>query len=159
MRKVVLAAVAASLLVCGSVRESAALVCPVPQAGDAGGAIASGDALEDAAKRGAAIAALRSKGLSNGAIIDSLIAAYCPAVAGNNALSEAQKTAQVRSFASRITRAVYALDDVEAVIIDVPLPPNVAAAVNASAAAQNVSPETWVARVVTRAVKRAKRRR
>lgn len=157
MRKVVLAAVAASLLVCGSVSESAALVCPTPQAGDAG--IATGDALENVTKRGEAIAALRSKGLSNGAIIDSLIAAYCPAVGSNSALSEAQKTAAVRSFASRITRTVYGLDDVEAVILDVPLPPNVAAAVNERAAARNVSPEAWVARVVTRAVNRGGKRR
>jgi hypothetical protein len=156
MRKVVLAALAALLFVCGSVRESAALVCPVPQAGDAGAAIASGEALDDAAKRDAAIAALRGKGVGNGAIVDSLVAAYCPAVERDSALTEAQKRAKVRRFAARVARTVYNFQDVEAVILDVPFAPDVAAQINARAAAEKVSPEAWVAEAITRALKAAR---
>jgi hypothetical protein len=151
MRNAVLAAVMSSLFVCGSVSASAAFVCPVSSSG--ANAIPAGDGLDDAAKLNAAIAGLRAKGVSNAMIVDSLIAAYCPAVARNTALGDDAKRAQVRRFAARMVRVVYALDTADAVILDVPFRPGVLDAINAKAAAERISPEAWVANAVERALK------
>lgn len=160
MRNIVLAAVMSSLFVCGSLSDAAAFVCPVPSAGatdaqakEIVAAIPAGDALDDGAKLSAAIAALRAKGIGNAVLVDSLIAAYCPSVARVSGMTDAQKRAQVRRFAARTVRAVYALDSTEAVILDVPLAPSVAAAVNAKAAAEKMTPEAWIANAVGRALK------
>lgn len=160
MRNAVLAAVMSSLFVCGSFSDAAAFVCPVPAAGanaaqakEIAAAVPAGDGLDDATKLNAAIAALRAKGIGSAVLVDSLIAAYCPSVARSSGMTDDQKRAQVRRFAARAVRAVYALDSTEAVILDVPLAPNVAAAVNAKAAAEKISPEAWIANAVGRALK------
>ena len=155
MRNAVLAAVMSSLFVCGSVSASAAFVCPVIgrrecRAGSGDRQAIRRDALDDAAKLSAAIAALRAKGVSNAMIVDSLIASYCPAVARNTALSDDAKRAQVRRFAARMVRVVYSLDSADAVILDVPFRPGVVDAINAKAAAERISPEAWVANAVDR---------
>jgi hypothetical protein len=160
MRNAVLAALTSALFVCGSLGNAAALVCPVPSAGateaqakEIAAAIPAGDALGDGAKLGAAISALRGKGIGNAILVDGLIAAYCPSVARLSGMTDEQKRAQVRRFAARTVRAVYAFDSTEAVILDVPLAPIVAAAVNAMAAAEKVTPEAWIANAVGRALK------
>lgn len=160
MRNAVLVAMMTSLLVCASGNAAYAFVCPVKSVGANAAqdqaiaqAIPSGDALDDAAKLNAAIAALRAKGVSNAVIVDSLIASYCPAVARNTALNDDGKRAQVRRFAARIVRVVYSLDSAEAVILDVPFRPGVVEAINARAAAERVSPEAWVANAIDRVLK------
>lgn len=160
MRKASLAAMMSFLFVCGSVSVSAAFVCPVKSVGAnaaqdqaIAAAIPAGDALDDTAKLNAAVAALRAKDVSNAIIVDSLISSYCPAVARNTALNDEQKRAQVRRFAVRMTRIVYALDSVDAVILDVPFAPGVIAAINAKAAAEKISPEAWVVKAIDRELK------
>jgi hypothetical protein len=160
MRNVLLLAMT-SLFFCAS--AEAAFVCPVKAVGTnaeqdraIAAAIPAGDAFADVTKLNTAVTALRAKGVSNAALVDSLIASYCPAVARNTALTDQQKQAQVRRFASRVVALVYTLESADAVILDVPLPPAVAAAVNARAAAEKISPETWVAKAVERDLKAAR---
>lgn len=160
MRNAVLAAVMSSLAVCGSAGTAAAFVCPVKSVGAnaaqdraIAAAIPAGDGLADAAKLDAAIGALRAKGIGNAIMIDALISAYCPGVARDAALSDEGKRAQVRRFAARVTRRVYALETAEAVILDVPFRPEVADMINARAAAERISPEAWVANAIDRALK------
>ena len=159
MRNAVLAMMT-SLLVWGSGNAAYAFVCPVKSVGANAAqdqaitqAIPAGDALDDAAKLNAAIAALRAKGVSNAIVVDSLIASYCPVVARNTALSDDGKRVQVRRFAARMVRIVYSLDSVDAVILDVPFRPGVVDAINAKAAAERLSPEAWVANAVDRMLK------
>jgi hypothetical protein len=159
MRSALLAAMMSSLFVCGSVGASAAFVCPVKSVGtnaaqdQAIAAAIPAAALDDGTRLNAAVRALRTKGVSNAIIVDSLISSYCPAVARNTALNDDQKRAQVRRFAARMTRIVYALDSVDAVILDVPFRPGVADAINAKAAAERITPEAWVAKAVDRELK------
>jgi hypothetical protein len=163
MRTIVLAAVISSLFVCGTANVAAAFVCPVKSLGAnaaqdqaIAAVIAAGDGLANVTKLNAAIDVLRGQGIENAIIVDGLIAAYCPTVAGNAALSDAHKRAQVQGFAARVTRAVYSLDSVDAVILDVPFRPDVIDAINARAAAARVSPEAWVASTVEGALKGAR---
>jgi hypothetical protein len=162
VRNAVLVAVTASLFACGAA-NAAAFVCPQKSAGanaaqakTIAAAIPSGDALADVSKLNAAVTALRSKGVSNGVMVDSLISTYCPTVARNTALSDEQKRAQVRRFASKIVGVVYSLESADAVILDVPFPPAVIATINSRAAAGKISPEAWVARAVERDLKAAR---
>jgi len=161
LRHVVL--VAAATVVLASAPASAAFVCPVKSVGASGAqnraiakAIPAGHALDDVTKLNAAVTALRAKGVSNALLVDSLIASYCPAVARSTALTDNQKRAQVQRFASRIVRLVYSLESEDVVILDVPLAPAVAAAVNARAAFEKVSPENWVAKTIARDLKAAR---
>jgi hypothetical protein len=162
MRYAVLLAMT-SLLFCASAQ--AAFVCPVKSVGTnpaqdqaIAAAIPAGNALDDVTKLNAAVTALQAKGVSNAVLVDSLISSYCPTVAGNSALTDNQKRAQVRRFAGRIVRLVYSLESADAVILDVPFAPNVIAAINARAAAEKISPEAWVAKAIARDVKVKKRR-
>lgn len=163
MRNAILAAVMSSLVVCGSATAVSAFVCPVKSlAANAtqdqaiAAALPAGDALAEVSKLNAAVNALRATGIGNAIIIDSLISAYCPTVARATALSDEQKAAQVRRFAARVTRVVYALESVDAVILDIPFRPDVVDAINARAAAARMSPEAWVASAVDAALKGAR---
>lgn len=163
MRKAVLAALVSSMVACGSTLASAAFVCPVKSPGASAAqdqaiakAIPAGNALDDVTRLNTAVTDLRAQGVSNVVLIDSLISSYCPAVAGNTTLSDDQKTAQVRRFASRIVRVVYSLDSADAVILDVPFTPGVIDAINAKAAAERISPEAWVANAIGRELKAAR---
>ncbi|NWG25463.1 MAG: hypothetical protein HXY30_13800 [Pseudorhodoplanes sp.] len=155
-----LIALMSALVFCAPSPASAAFVCPVPAVGanaakdrEIAAAIPAGDALDDVAKLNAAVSALRGKGIGNAVIVDSMISAYCPAVARTAGLSDDEKRTRVRRFAARIVRVVYALDGAEAVILDVPFRPSVANTINARAATARISPEAWVAGVVDRYLK------
>jgi hypothetical protein len=162
MRNILFAAMVSSLSVWAS-GASAAFVCPVKSVGANAAqtkaiakAIRAGNALDDVTKFNAAVTALRAKGVSNAILIDSLISSYCPGVARNTALSDDQKRAQVRRFASRIVGVVYSLDSADAVILDVPFRPAVIDAINAKAASERISPEAWVANAIDRDLKLAR---
>ena len=157
------AAVVSLMVACGSTGASAAFVCPVKSVGAnaaqnkaIAGVIPKGDAFADVTRLNTAVTALRAKGISNAIVIDSLISSYCPAVARDTALSDDQKRAQVRRFASRLVRVVYALDSADAVILDVPFRPGVVDQINAKAAAERIAPETWVANAIDRELKAAR---
>lgn len=111
-----------------------------------------GNALDDPAALNAAIGAMRAMKASQGVIIDSLIAAYCPVVAGNAALSDAQKATRVVRYASKIARTVYAVDGADQIILDVALPPSVVNAIGAKASAAGITPEAFVAGAVAAAL-------
>ncbi|WP_371346180.1 hypothetical protein [Ancylobacter sp. IITR112] len=113
----------------------------------------SGDGLDQADALDAAVDGLRAAGFGSGLIIDGVIAAYCPSVAAKAGLTDAQKRQQVATFASRVTRTVYSLDSADAVILDVPFPPEILNAINAKAAAAKVSPEAFVRQAVDAALK------
>jgi hypothetical protein len=162
MRNAILSAVLSSLFVSGAA-NAAAFVCPQKSAGAnaaqakaIAAAIPSGDALADVSKLNAAVTALRSKGVSNAVLVDSLISTYCPTVARSTALNDEQKRAQVRRFASKIVGVVYSLESADAVILDVPFAPSVIATINSRAAGEKVSPEVWVSRAVERDLKAAR---
>jgi hypothetical protein len=143
---------AIALAALAQVATAEALECPVPAAGGQGAEIRAllptGDAFADVARLNASVATLRQKGISQALIIDGLIGAYCPLVAANAGLTDAQRTARVRQFAARIARTVYALDSADEIILDVPFAPAAVEAINARAKAAGMSPESWVADAV-----------
>ncbi len=128
-------------------------VRPVDQPAAVKALLPAGNGLDDPAKLNAAVGAMRAQGVSQGVIIDNLIAAYCPLVAGNAALSDAQRATRVTRFASQIARTVYALDGADQIILDVSFPPSVVAAINAKASAAGVSPEAFIEGAVAGALK------
>lgn len=113
----------------------------------------AGDAYAQVEKLNAAVAALKAEGASPVLVIDNLIAAYCPLIAAQPGLSDAQKSALVSRFAGRITRTVFGLDGADQIILDVAFPPAVVDAINAKAQAAGVSPEAWIQSTVTTALK------
>jgi hypothetical protein len=144
-------------------RAATPLVCPaqVPpgdsaQAKEIDALIPVRNAFEDVAKLNAAVMALRQQGVSQPIIVNRFITAYCPIVAAETTLNDAQKTALVRRFAARIVRTVYSLDNEEEVILDVPFQPAVIDAINAKASTAGVSPEEWVANAIDGYLKSAR---
>ncbi len=117
---------------------------------------AAGNSVDRAAALDRVVATLRDRGLSQASIVDTLVSAYCPAVAANAALNDQQKTRTVRSFASQAARAVYAPDDADEIILDVPLPPAVANAINEKARAERLSPQEWAAKAMMNDLKTAR---
>ncbi|GLK71606.1 hypothetical protein KHC23_12515 [Ancylobacter dichloromethanicus] len=113
----------------------------------------TGDGLDAPDALDAAVDSLRGKGLGSGLIIDGVITAYCPGVAAQAGLSDAQKTEKLAGFASRVTRTVYSLDSADAVILDVAFPPQILNDINAKAAAAKVAPEAFVRQAVDAALK------
>jgi hypothetical protein len=112
-----------------------------------------GFALEQSDQLAAAITLLREHGLSSGNTIDHLIAFYCPAVAAEAGLSDAEKRARVMRFAQKATRLVYAQNDVDAVIYDVPLKPGVAEAATERARKEGLTLEAWIGQMVEAAIR------
>jgi len=146
-----------ALVVASSSFASAAFQCPAQpleaaRAATIAAALPSGDAFDDPTALVAAVDALHAEKVGLPLIVDNLIAAYCPTVADQAGLSDAEKTARVNSFAARITRTVYQLDSADAVILDVPFPPTVLDTINAKAKAAGVSGADWVRGVVEQAL-------
>ncbi|MFG1479762.1 hypothetical protein V5F53_14030 [Xanthobacter sp. V4C-4] len=160
MKKAPLYALVAALAICAMPRAGLAAApafeCAWLPAGQAPSAevaalLAGGDPLDNPSVLNAAVDKLRASGLRPALIIDGLVSAYCPTVAANGSLSDAQKTVRMQAFAARTVRLVYALESVDSIILDVPLPPSVVDAVSAKARAANVTQQDWLAGVVTTA--------
>ena len=137
--------------------SNAAFECPSePLEGTRASAIAAtlptGDAFDDPAALVTAVNALRAENVGLPMIVDNLIAAYCPTVENQTALTDAQKTQKVNQFAARITRTVYNLDSADAIILEVAFPPLVLDSINAKAKTSGVSPADWVKGVVEMAL-------
>lgn len=148
----------ALLLMAAQPAAAAAFECPktsleAAQAATIKAALPTGDGLDDADALDAAVDSLRAKGIGSGLIIDGAIAAYCPTVAAQTGLSDAQKREDVAGFASRLTRVVYSLESADAVILDVAFPPQVLNAITAKAEAAKVTPQAWVRGTVDAALK------
>lgn len=111
-----------------------------------------GSAMDDPGRLNSSIDALRRLGLSRTLIIDHLIGAYCPTVARDNSLSDADRTAKVRRFASRVTVLVYDVEEASEIILNVPLKPSMVDEVTARARKAGLSVEDWLSRMVASAL-------
>jgi hypothetical protein len=128
-------------------------VCPVqPEAGttatDTAKALdlsGGSDPLDAAERIGTAVEMLRNKGLPPSLIVDAVMASYCPRVAATG-LPMSQKIALMQSFAARVTRSVYAPADGDevAVLVDIPLPPDLEKQAAAAAKREGLSVPEWV---------------
>lgn len=100
----------------------------------------------------ATIDVLRQKGLPKTEIIDHLIGAYCPMVAQEGSLSDAEKAVSVRRFSGQVTHLVYSLESGLDIIINVPFTPDVVDAINTKARKQGLSGPAWIAMTVENAL-------
>lgn len=127
---------------------SAGLLCPTPATSapvEVTKLLPAGDPLDNPVQLNAAVETLRKQGLGAPLIIDALVGAYCPTVAADPTLSDAGRTARVRTFASQITRLTYGLLSEDEVILDVPFTPAAVTAIRQKAQAAKVSPEAFIA--------------
>jgi hypothetical protein len=107
-----------------------------------------GNAMADIGRLNATVAMLRHDGMSKLQIIDHLVGVYCPMVAHESTLTEAEKTADLRRFTGQVTQLVYSLESGLDIIINVPLTPDVVAVLNATASKQGLSGAAWIAMTV-----------
>jgi predicted HicB family RNase H-like nuclease len=114
----------------------------------------SGEAMNDPVQLNASIAGLKRLGLSKATVADHLIGAYCTTMARNSKLSDAEKTEDVRQFASQITPLVYNDEQVSDIALNVFLKPSVVDAVNIKAQASGVSVQQWLAKTIEAATQK-----
>lgn len=110
-----------------------------------------GNAIDDPDRLNANVDALRQAGISQNQIVDHLIGAYCPTVAAERGLSDAQKTAKVRLYAARITALIYQTENEFAIIVDVPLKPGIVDIVDAKAKSSGLTTQEWLSQTIERA--------
>lgn len=138
----------------------AAFNCPAPSQPDTAPSVAevqkllpgSGNFLDDVPALNAAVIALKNQKVPSPVIIDRLVSAYCPTVAANTSMTDIAKTAHVRRFAARVVDVVYSLDTASAIIINVPLKPDVLEAAEAKARAAKKPIDGWIAEQVEKAL-------
>ena len=118
------------------------------------GLLPDGNAMADVGRLNSTIATLRREGMPNIRIIDHLVTAYCPVVAQESSVTEAEKVVRVRRFAGQVTRLVYSLESGLDIIINVPLTPDVVDAINSTASGQGLSGPAWIAMTVENALQR-----
>jgi len=137
-------------------------VCPVqPETGSSASdtekapEISANEPLDSEEQLGTMVAMLRSKGVSPTLIVDNLMASYCPRVAASG-LPTSQKTALMRSFATRVTRIVYAPSDKDevAVLLDIPLPPDLEKQAAAAAKREGSTVQEWIVEAVRQRLQR-----
>lgn len=112
----------------------------------------TGDVIDEAVKLSESVAILRDAGVNRPMILDYLIAAYCPMVAGESGLSDAQKTERLRIFARNVTEVVYQLADENSVIIDVPMSPETLVLVRQQATDAKQPVSIWIRETVAKAL-------
>jgi hypothetical protein len=95
-------------------------------------------------------------GVSNDDIINGLIAAYCPVVAGMTQLSSAEKFQLIRRFDAVVMRELtaMAMPSGSLIIANVPLPPPVFRSLTSQADAAGQTPAQFMATILTAAAKR-----
>jgi hypothetical protein len=86
--------------------------------------------------------------MSKRLIVDHLIGAYCPRVVRDASLTEAEKGARVARFSGQVTQLVYSLESGLDIIINVPLTPDIADAVNDIAKKQGLAGPAWIAMTI-----------
>ncbi len=115
-----LAPLVAAALLAASAFPALALDCPKPQPtakpgilketpaqmAAVGKQLTGGDTF-NAIASAAADLRIRYPGVESAEVVNYLVTAYCPAVAANNKLSEAQKKSAVDGFAAQVMRQVY----------------------------------------------------
>jgi hypothetical protein len=112
------------------------------------------NAMADIGRLNATVSTLRRDGMPKSLIIDHLVGVYCPMVAQESSLTEAEKTAHLRRFTGQVTQLVYSLESGLDVIVNVPLTPDVVAVLNATASKQGLSGAAWIAMTVENALQR-----
>ncbi len=95
-------------------------------------------------------------GISNDEIINGLIAAYCPVVAGMTQASSAEKFRLMRRFDAVLMRELTAtaMPSGSLIIASVPLPPPVFRSLTSQADAAGQTPAQFMATILTGAAKR-----
>jgi hypothetical protein len=111
-------------------------------------------ATADIGRLNATVSALRQDGMPKSLIIEHLVGVYCPMVAQESSLTEAEKTAHLRRFTGQVTQLVYSLESGLDVIVNVPLTPDIVAVLNATASKQGLSGAAWIAMTVENALQR-----
>jgi hypothetical protein len=111
-------------------------------------------AMADIGRLNATVSTLRQDGMPKSLIIDHLVGVYCPMVAQESSLTEADKTAHLRRFTGQVTQLVYSLESGLDLIINVPLTPDIVAVLNATASKQGLSGAAWIAMTVENALQR-----
>jgi len=111
-----------------------------------------GRAMTDVGRLSATIGVLRRNGLPKSGIIDHLVSAYCPMVAQQDSLTDAEKAASVRRFSGQVTHLVYSLESGLDIIINVPFTPDVVDSINAKARKQGLSGPAWISMTVENAL-------
>ncbi|MBL0897646.1 MAG: hypothetical protein IBJ17_02960 [Reyranella sp.] len=115
-----LVVIAASVLLVAPAAPAFALDCPTAQAkaqpgilketpaqmAQVGKTLAAGDTFNAIASVAADLR-IRYPGVEKAELVNYLVTAYCPTVAADNRLSEAQKKSAVDSFAAQVMRQVY----------------------------------------------------
>ena len=112
------------------------------------------NAMANIGRLNATIGTLRQDGMSRRQIVDHLVGVYCPMVARESSLTEAEKSAHLRRFTSQVTQLVYSLESGLDIIINVPLTPDVVAVLNETASKQGLSGAAWIAMTVENALQR-----
>ncbi len=112
------------------------------------GLLPGANAMSDINQLSATIATLRREGMSKRLMVDHLIGAYCPMVAQEASLTDAEKAARVARFSGQVTQLVYSLESGLDVIINVPLTPDIVDAVNDIAKKQGLSGPAWIAMTI-----------
>jgi hypothetical protein len=87
-------------------------------------------------------------------VIDSLVGTYCPMVAQENALTDAENAASVRRFSGQVTHLVYSLESGLDIIVNVPFKPDIVELINAKAREQGLSGPAWISMAVENALQR-----
>ena len=118
------------------------------------GQLPNDNAMMDASRLNAVIITLRRECMPKSQIIDHLIGAYCPMVAEQSTLTEAEKAIRVQRFTGQVTRLVYSLESGLDIIINVPLTPDVVDALNTAAREQGLSGPAWIAMTIENALQR-----
>jgi hypothetical protein len=113
-----------------------------------------GNAMADIGRLTATVGTLRQDGMSKSQIIEHLVGVYCPMVAQESSLTEAEKNAHLRRFTGQVTQLVYSLESGLDIIVNVPLSPDVVAVLNATASKQGLSGAAWIAMTVENALQR-----
>ena len=100
------------------------------------------------------IKGLKAESMPNGEIVDHVVAAYCPTVDAVSGLSDADKDHLVERFAAELAQAVYAPVDskVDAILLDVPLSPDLFGKIKDAADKSKLSQDAWVTKALTAAV-------
>jgi len=151
----------ASMLIAGAAATPPAWAatgfeCPVPSAElpkKLDSLLPAGDAFDKVEALNASVDALRAEGVSSALIIDALVTNFCPIVAAQQDLSDAQKSARVSRFAGRAAATVYSLGTEDEVILDVPFPPQIVSAIEAKAGAAGMTSDDWIRAAVDAALR------
>jgi hypothetical protein len=113
-----------------------------------------GNAMADPSRLNATVDTLQRDGMTKRLIIEHLVGAYCPMVAQDSSLTEAEKTARLQRFTGQFTRLVYSPESGLEIIINVPLTPDVVAVLNETASKRGLSGSAWIAMTVQDALQR-----